>query len=243
MVAGEDGYVGWAYIRLITQSYANVKVFLQGSYDVSGSMTTSLNSAGMIPFHHPYNDTLDIWNYTGSERIYNLPSDIVDWVLVELRKGTAANTTVGRRAALLKSDGTIVDIDGTSQVKFNRIVPGNYYIVVRHRNHLPIMSANPVSLSFTNSLQYDFSSAQTQAYGTEPMADLGSSVFGMYAGDANQDGSINATDLNAYWILQNGTTYDYQKKTADFNLDATINATDLNLYWTPSNGKASQVPN
>ena len=29
----------------------------------------------------------------------------------------------------------------------------------------------------------------------EPMVDLGGSVFGMYAGDASQDGSINATDI------------------------------------------------
>ena len=242
-ILGGDGYVGWSYIRLITQSYANLKVFLQGSYAGSQTMTTSLNSAGMIPVHHPYNDTLDIWNYRGSERIYNLPSDVVDWVLVELRTGTAASTTVGKRAALLKSNGSIVDLDGLSQVKFNAVVPGNYYVVVRHRNHLPIMSANTVTLGFTSSSLCDFSTAQTQAYGTEPMADLGSNVFGMCAGDASQDGSINATDLNAYWIPQNGVMYDYQTKTADFNLDATVNATDLNLYWTPSNGKATQVPN
>lgn len=241
-VSGGDGYVGWAFIKLITQSYVNVKVFLQGSYAGDGSMTTTLNSAGMLPFHHPYNDTLEIWNYPGSERVYNMPADIVDWVLVELRTGTAANTTVGRRAALLKSNGSIVDLDGSSQLKFNRIVPGSYYIVIRHRNHLPIMSANPVNLSFTNSTLYDFTTSQSQAYGNEPMADLGGNVFGMIAGDASGDGSNNATDLNTYWIPQNGTLYDYQTKTADFNLDATVNATDLNAYWIPENGKATQVP-
>ncbi|HMN17733.1 MAG TPA: polysaccharide deacetylase family protein [Ignavibacteriaceae bacterium] len=242
-ISGGDGYVGWAFIKLITQTYVNAKVFLQGSYTGSGTMTTTLNSSDNLPFHHPYNDTLGIWNYHGSERVYNMPADIVDWVLVELRTGTAANTIVGSRAALLKSNGSIVDLDGSSQVKFNRIVPGNYYIVIRHRNHLPIMSANPVNLSFTNSSLYDFSTAQTQAYGTEPMSDLGNSVFGMIAGDANGDGSINAIDLNTYWIPQNGTMYDYQSKTADFNLDATVNATDLNTYWIPENGKATQVPN
>ena len=35
-----------------------------------------------------------------------------------------------------------------------------------------------------------FSTAQTQAYGTQPMADLGGSVFGMYAGDANTSAII-----------------------------------------------------
>jgi hypothetical protein len=64
----------------------------------------------------------------------------------------------------------------------------------------------------------------------------------MIAGDASRDGSINATDLNIYWIPQNGTPYDYQTKTSDFNLDATINATDLNSLWIPENGKATQVP-
>ena len=31
-ITGGDGYVGWAYIRLITQAYVNAKVYLQGSY-------------------------------------------------------------------------------------------------------------------------------------------------------------------------------------------------------------------
>ena len=221
-ISGGDGYVGWAYIRLITQSYANLKVYLQGSYAGGGTMTTSLNSAGMIPVHHPYNDTVGIWNYTGSERIYNLPADIVDWVLVELRTGTAANTTVGRRAALLKSDGTIVDLDGSSQVKFNGIIPGDYYIVIRHRNHLPIMSANPVNLSFTNSLLYDFSTAQTQAYGTEPMIDLGGGVFGMYSGDVNNSGIITAADKS----LVNSDNLSTGYYISDTNLSGIVTAAD-----------------
>lgn len=240
VVIGEDGYVGWAYIRLITQSYANVKVFLQGSYS-AGAMTTSLNSAGLIPFHHPYNDTLDIWNYTGSERIYNLPSDIVDWVLVELRTGTESSTTVSKRAALLKSDGSIVDLDGSSQVKFDRVVPGNYYIVVRHRNHLPIMSANPVSLGFTSSSLYDFSTAQTQAYGIEPMANLGGGVFGMCAGDANQDGYITSSDFNVFSPKFMGASSGYED--ADWNLDGFVTSTDFNLFnFNFTASKQSFVP-
>jgi len=229
-VSGGDGYVGWSYIRLITQSYVNAKVYLQGCYAGSGTMTTSLNSVGMIPFHHPYNDTLGIWNYTGSERVYNMPSNIVDWVLVELRTGTAANTTVGRRAALLKSDGSIVDLDGSSQVKFNRIVPGNYYIVIRHRNHLPIMSANPVTLGFTNSSLYDFSSAQTQAYGTVPMVDLGGGILGMYAGDADSDGFITSTDFNIFNPKFTSAVSGYEY--CDWNLDGFVTSTDFNFFNT-----------
>jgi hypothetical protein len=237
-VSGGDGYVGWAFIKLFTQVSTNVKVFIQGSYTSGGTMTTSLNSSGFMPFPQPY--IVAPWNYTGSERVYNMPTDIVDWVLVELRTGTEANTTVGRRAAFLKSDGSIVDLDGLSQVKFNRIVPGNYYIVIRHRNHLPIMSANPVNLSFTNSSLHDFSTAQTQAYGSEPMVDLGGGLYGMYAGDGNGDGGINIVDRNLVWRLQNGTI---GYLPGDFDLNSGVNIIDRNLKWRVNNGKLSQVPN
>lgn len=235
-ISGGDGYVGWAFIKLFTQVYANVKVFLQGSYS-GGAMTTSLNSEGLIPFHHPYNDTLDIWNYTGSERIYNLPSDIVDWVLVELRTGIESSTTVSKRAALLKSDGSIVDLDGSSQVKFDRVVPGNYYIVVRHRNHLAIMSANPVSLGFSSSSLYDFSTAQTQAYGTEPMANLGGGVFGMYAADGNGDGGIYGEDFILYQSAQGQENYHVE----DYNMDGGVYGEDYILYQM-NQGHETWVP-
>jgi hypothetical protein len=220
---------------------ANIKVFLEGPYNGSG-MTTTLNANNFIPLNSNAAYSTDVYSYTAST-VDSIPnSDIVDWVLVELRE-TASGTEVGTRAAFLKNDGTIVDTDGSSPVTFTGLSDGDYYVVVRHRNHLAIMSASAIPLS-GNSAEYDFTSSQSQAYttGIDPMVALAGSVYGMIAADASRDGSINATDLNTFWIPQNGTPYDYQTKTADFNLDATINATDLNLYWIPSNGKATQVP-
>ena len=66
----------------------------------------------------------------------------------------------------LKSDGTIVDTDGTSPVQFTGLSAGNYYIVIRHRNHLAIMSASAIPLSSSSAL-YDFTTAQSQAYTLE----------------------------------------------------------------------------
>ena len=91
----------------------------------------------------------------GTEAVATFPPNVVDWVMIELRSDST--TIVSRRAELLLSDGSVVDIDGSSPVKFKGISDGNYYIVIKHRNHLPIMSANPISLSSTNSLLYDFS--------------------------------------------------------------------------------------
>jgi hypothetical protein len=61
----------------------------------------------------------------------------------------------------------------------------------------------------------------------------------MFAGNGNGDGSINATDLNAVWRVQNGSINGYYN--GDFNLDTYVNATDLNGFWRVNNGTLSQV--
>jgi photosystem II stability/assembly factor-like uncharacterized protein len=123
--------------------YVDLKVFLEGSYN-SSNMNTNIN--GSIPNAQPYNTAP--WNYTGIETA-SISSDIVDWVLIELRTGSSpstATTVVATKAGLLKSDGTIVDSDGFTNLNFN-VAAGNYYIVIYHRNHLPIMSPTAISLN------------------------------------------------------------------------------------------------
>ena len=51
------------------------------------------------------------------------------------------------------------------------------------------MSLNAVALSGSSAL-YNFTTAQTQAYGTNPMKALSGGGFGMIAGDASRDGSM-----------------------------------------------------
>ena len=217
-----------------------LKVFLEGPCSVS-TMSTSLNSQGVIPLTQPYD--MAPWIYPGAESVTSIPSEIVDWVLLELRTGVEASSTVTKRAAFLKNDGSIVDVDGLSSVNFPGVTDGNYYLCVHHRNHLSIMSASSISLVNGNiNTDYDFTTGLDKTFGTNAMKNLGGGIYGMYAGDADGDRTINATDLNNYWILQNGTTYDYFLTTADFNLDGSINATDLNDYWMQNNGNSTQVP-
>lgn len=123
--------------------YVDLKVFLEGPYN-SPNMNTDIQSS--IPKTQPYNTPP--WNYAGTETA-SISSEIVDWVLVELRTGSTpatATNIVGQKAALLKKDGTIVDSDGFSNVNFN-LPSGNYYIVIYHRNHIPIMSATAVAIN------------------------------------------------------------------------------------------------
>jgi hypothetical protein len=200
---------------------ANIKVFLQGCYN-GGSMVTDLYSRGYIPITQPYN--ISPWNYSGVEDVGAIPPGVVDWVLVELR--TNETTVAGRRAGFLKSDGTITDVDGSSQLFFGGVSSGDYYVVVRHRDHLAVMSSAAVSLSAVSPL-YDFTTAQTQAHGTNPMADLGSGKYGMISGDTNGDGIVDATDRSNAWNDRLQTGY----KNSDVSLDGIVDASDRSDIW------------
>ncbi|MFH1196951.1 MAG: integrin alpha [bacterium] len=214
---------------------ANVKVFLQGCYS-SGSMLTTLLSSGYIPLSQPYNTSP--WNYTGTESVVSIPSGVVDWVLVELRSDET--TIAGKRAGFLKSDGTITDTDDSSQLKFSGLNSGSYYVVIRHRNHLAIMTANKVTLT-NNSSQYNFSSAQTQAYGTNAMKDLGSGVYGLYTGDSNKDGQITALDFNTWNANTKAGQVGYVAD--DMNLDGQVTVLDFNPWNANTKlGATTKVP-
>ena len=120
---------------------AKIKLFLQGPYNTANhNMNTNLINLPGFPKIQPYGGTP--WNYTGTENVLTIPSDVVDWVLVQLRSGSnpSTATTIAQRTAFIKSDGSIVDLDGISLVKFDGLSPNSYYIVVIHRNHLAVMS-------------------------------------------------------------------------------------------------------
>ena len=216
---------------------ANIQAFLEGPYNGIGAMTTTLNADGLIPLNSNDAYPTAVYDYTASSvtRIPN--SDIVDWVLVELRSGTTSGTKVGTRAAFIKSDGIIVDIDGSSLITFTGLSDGDYYVVVRHRNHLAIMTSSEIPLSRSSAL-YNFCSSQSKANGTNAMKDLGG-VFGMVSGDANGNGQIQNNDSETFWAVQNGQS-GYRE--ADFNLNGQVQNNDRETYWRSNNGRGTHVP-
>lgn len=208
-----------------------VKFFLEGPYS-GGSMTTSLNTGGFIPLTQPFNTSP--WNYSGTESVAGIPNGVVDWILIELR--STPTTLVSRRAGFVRSDGSLVDLNGTSQLSFAGVPMGNYYVVVRHRNHLAVMTANTVTLS-NNPTLYDLTLAQTQAFGTNPMKNLSAGVFGIYTGDTDGSGTVNATDRSNTWNLRNLSAYNG----TDVDLSGTVNAADRSTVWNNRN-ISTQVP-
>ncbi len=159
----------------------DLQVFLQGPYDeVSGEMNTDLNDNNELPNGQPFN--ADPWNYTGTETLPNpLPSDVVDWVLVEIRY--SAGTLKHRRAGLLHKDGTVsIDYQSASSVDVY-----DWDVVVYHRNHMPVMSANSFGLTAEPN-SYDFTDINNVHL--EGAIELEPGVYGMIGGDVNNNGVL-----------------------------------------------------
>lgn len=228
---------------------ADMTLFLAGPYEAGpNAMNTDLNSADLLPLAQPYADPLFDGTdraYAGTETVaadfFTTHPDIVDWVLLELRTGTGAETVVSTRPAFLKSDGTLVGLTGSGHVAFVGVAQKAYYVVVRHRHHLPIMT--PAALSPAGAtLTHNFSTAQAQAFGTFPMREVDTtpSTFALRAGDGNADNQTTAFDFVQVWLPANGSPAAYTQ--ADFNMTGFVTAFDFLIGWLPDNGQASQVP-
>ncbi len=220
----------------------DVLVFLEGPYEGT-EMNTGLNIAGELPLAQPYNTAP--WNYPGTESVVSIPNtDVVDWVLVELRDASdaasaAGATRIAQQAGFILKDGSVVGLDGASNLQFSNSFSSGLYLIVWHRNHLGVLSAT--SLTQTAGVySYDFSTSLSQAHGGGDGYKLvGTSVYGMPGGDENGDGIIDATD-KATWAINAGTEGGYQS--SDFNMDNQVNNPDKNDTWAENGTKSSQVP-
>jgi hypothetical protein len=205
---------------------AGIIAFLEGPV-VGPSMSTGLNSMGILAAHF---------------QSIPIPSIAVDSITIEIRDSLQGAKSALRRfaPAWLLSDGTIRDFLDTTRgyVGFTGVPAGNYYIVVRHRNHLAVMSSAAVNLSAAiPPTAYDFSTGESQAFGTNPMI-LAGTHYALISGNAsNADGVINALDRVA--IRNSLGAGDYNL--ADVNMDGVVNALDR-VVARNNLGQSSQVP-
>jgi len=194
--------------------------YLEGAYQSSsGEMTTVLNTnrhllpgqtpisplATPTPAGHPY--YTPPWNYNGLEGMNwtdaDYATDVVDWVLVSFREGITKNTEVVRTAALLHKDGSLSFPDRCALSVTLGV--DSLYVVVEHRNHIGVMSPNPVPIN-NYLFSYDFRTADSYkdptSYGQKL---LPSGVWCMYAGDGNQTADAQSYDINgsdkSIWVV------------------------------------------
>lgn len=215
---------------------ANLKVILEGAYDtLSNAMRTNLKDGGYLPLLQPYSQSP--WFYGKADTVAAIPADVVDWVLIELRNGTSGADSIDSRAAFLKNDGSIVDLNGISPVAFT-VPAGTYYVVIYHRNHLGVMSSVGVSMAETApATQHDFSTGQTQVYGTDALSLLETGVYGMPGGETNKSGIITNADKSP--IINNLNQVGYYN--ADVNMSGIVTNSDKSLIINNLN-QFSQIP-
>ncbi len=175
------------------------KVFLQGALlgNTNALMRDDLRAASLLPTTSPYADGLtcdaSVFNTGGGNTKINLSeNDIVDWIWLELRDENDNTSIITATSALLQRDGDVVAVDGVSNLDF--LIPyKNYYVSLKHRNHLGVMTMNTIALNGT-ATPINFTDATTPiTFGTDAQTTFGMPIntLGMWAGDANGDGQLN----------------------------------------------------
>lgn len=203
---------------------AKINLLLQGAYTNNGQMRTTLRDNNLLPSDQPYSAAP--WNYNGRECLNNLPANMVDWVLVELRNAANPATIVERKAALLLSNGSVVSANADGVWFDNAATNQSYYIVVRHRNHIALMSNTAVTLP--NVTTYSFANNPSNVMGgNTQVASMGNGYYALKAGDLNGNGVITVHDFN-YYVTQSSALNVYNA--ADCTLDKVVSVGDFNAY-------------
>ncbi len=200
----------------------------------TATFTGSVSGYGFIPATDPYLGTITVND--------GLPATMVDWVLVELR-ATIGGATIAQAVGCLLEDGSVTDTTGTNGLAFTGLESStSYYVVVKHRNHLAVMSNAAVSIDEPDSfdaLEHDFT-VSGAAYGGDGFGEkLVGSDYAMFASDGDGNGFIQTTDKNSTWTTQVGQV---GYKAADFDMNGFVQTTDKSAYYENNVGKATQVP-
>lgn len=226
----------------VTQDiFVDLKVYLEGPFTGS-EMSTDLQGLADFPLTQPYAGLP--WNYPGTESVTNIPPGVVDWVLIEYRDATnaasaTAATRIGRQAAFLLNDGSVLDIGGASVLQPSISVSQELFVVVYHRNHLAVLSADPLIMT-GGIYSYDFSTAAEKAYGgSNAHTEIVPGIWGMAGGDCNADGLVNTTDISDSWYSTAGFAGYLM---SDPSMDTQVNNSDKNNLIIKNFNFESQVP-
>ncbi len=181
----------------------NITVFLQGFYAGNSTMTKTKD-------------------YVGSIAVDKFSGTIVDTITVELHDATYYSSVLYTTYGIeLNVNGT-TNTPGLTFISIPNTFTGNYYITIKHRNHIETTTTAPVSFA-ANIISYNFSDAISKSYGNN-LKQIGN-IYCNFAGDLNQDGFVNLTDLSTV----NSTALQLSKgfNVSDINGDGLVNLTDL----------------
>ena len=175
-----------------------LRVNLQGPYDATANlMRDDLRVLGLVPTAEPYQAMGFPMVGGGGESTTTArlaqtgKNAVVDWVRVELRNKNNPAQVLATRSALLERDGDIVGTDGYARLIFN-VASDNYFVAVRHRNHLGAMSLGSIALG-ANEAGVDFTLGTTPTYGTDARVAFANGKRGLWCGNVQRDSQLRYT--------------------------------------------------
>lgn len=190
-------------VRLKGAPRCNVKVLLEGPYAGGGLMNDALRTLPDFPLIEPFSAL----GYSASAFVPGAiissttlavsgNNALLDWVLVELRSPASPATVIAARAAILQRDGDVVDLDGISPMLFRSVSAGGYCVVVRARNHLPVMQSigTPTTLGEVIPT-VNFTLLPTQVWDIDARKNSGGTMV-VCAGDVNYNGTVAYTGID-----------------------------------------------
>lgn len=209
----------------------NVKVYLRGACRAGKpSMANDLQiyygpSSGLLPVTDPYGSGVFYNNISNPAAV---AGEIVDWVKIEIRSAANPAVLLQSRSLLLKTNGNVVDTDGTLPEFLAEAAPVR--VVVKHRNHIAIVG-NAIPAFVSGTVSYDFASSLAMAHnlpGNPPQMGNVEGKWAMWPGDVNQDYAVSAVDnivvINAF---NQGLFDDYLAP--DLNLTGVVEGLDSSI--------------
>lgn len=222
------------------------KAVLEGAWRNSLSMMgNELQRRNLIPKTPPNLFPYNLDPEREKILVDRIPDSVVDWVVIEFRRFLNDKNPI-RYTGFLKTDGRIVGQNGEfpltdSQIKYDSSI-NQYYIALLHRNHLAVVTEEKIDLreGQLNAL-VDFTKPELvmgRESSLKPLARTQSGlVFGLFAGDVNNDGVIDLFDQNQIWLDRDFEGYVLW----DANLDGIVTTRDLN-YSINNRNRKSLVP-
>lgn len=243
------------FVDLAPAVYISASAFLEGPY-VDG--TTSMNAYPVpaeLQTYFTSRGTLDSNLYPGA----TVPANAVDVVELQLWYSLAPNDTVegSRTLGWLLSDGTVVHFQsGNPALPVYScdggvtVLPGDYHVAIRHRNHLPLITAAPITFVDGVATAVDFTNYGL-IYTWLPAIQEGARRFpidgtaALFAANVTDEATVNPQFVNSLdysrVFVANGILIGYVQE--DVNCDGVVNAADVTLVQTNNDQlKYSNVP-
>jgi hypothetical protein len=149
---------------------------------------------------------------------YQWDASIADRINIELHSGSNYSNII------YSTQNIDLNTSGTASFLVYSTYNGDYYVTIINRNHILTTTSSPVS--FTSSIiNYNFDNPST-AYGGN-MKQMSDGRYVFYAGDENQDGSVDGYDLADIGNLVDAFATGYIS--GDINGDGTVDGYDMSI--------------